>query len=52
MKKLNDNSLRNINGGNPVLVGIAVGAVAYVGKSAFDHLDEIGRGFKKGYNGK
>ncbi|GGI40721.1 bacteriocin [Mammaliicoccus stepanovicii] len=51
MKKLDEKKLKEINGGNP-LVLLGLGAVGYVSKSAFDHLDEIGRGFKKGYSGK
>ncbi|UXU84297.1 bacteriocin [Mammaliicoccus sciuri] len=52
MEKLNNKSLQRINGGNPIVVAALTAAAGYVGKSAFDHLDYIGKGFKKGYYGK
>ncbi|MDR9788647.1 class IIb bacteriocin, lactobin A/cerein 7B family [Enterococcus faecalis] len=50
-KELTDKELKKINGGVfPVVPVIVGGVLTYLGKQAFEHSDQIVKGFKKGWN--
>ena len=50
-KELNDKKLKKIGGGVFPVIPVAVGGfVVYMGKQAFEHADQIAKGFKKGWN--
>lgn len=49
-KVIRDSELKNIKGGALPLVPVIVGGIiTYLGKQAFEHADQISKGFEKGW---
>lgn len=48
---ISNKELKNIKGGAVPLVPVIIcGLLTYVGKQAFEHTDQISKGFKKGWD--